>query len=1089
MILNLRYLFAILIFSISSSFSLAASTSVSVGSEHSCAIVNGGLQCWGNNTTGQLGTGSTTASTIPVQVLGLTSGVTQVSAGKNHTCAIVNSQVWCWGSNSNSKLGDSSAILGNFSYIPRSIPGLSGASLIKVGDDLSCAVVNGAAKCWGKNPYPDQHIVTDQPTVVPGLESGVNQISIGKTHACAVVHGSVKCWGANDKGQLGDSTITNSSVPVNVSRYSSGFSAISANFSKHTCAVMNGSVQCWGDNTQGELGNGVTEQSRSPVAATGLSSGATAVSTTSASSCAIVNGNVFCWGSNGGGRLGNNSSAPSLIPVQTVSFNGRAQAISSGDLRTCAITTDDKLYCWGPFVGSIPTEILFSSASPTQSQTITFTSPGASKTFVAGTTFQISASSSSNLPISFTTNANGHNCTVTGSTVTMVRQGSCVITATQSGDSTFLPAQPVSQTVELTPKVYQNQTVSFQGELSQSVPVGGVLVVAATSTSGLPVTLSSLSPAVCSVNNNRVTVVAEGRCELYGEQGGNDTYASSYSYFNVWIGISDTRSSQTISMNLGGPQTASIGDTFSISATASSGLTVDLGASPIQVCRLAGSVITVMGAGVCNIHAYQGGNAIYKPVTADGTIQISINTKQPQTITFSNLPSVTMMAGDQFLISANSSSGLPVVVTNLTPTVCLISNLTVTVIKEGVCAYRATQSGNETYSAVTADGGTNIILVQGQTINFNYPPTVSLPAGQRFVVSATASSGLAVAISSVSPAVCAVSGTTVTVISSGACQLQAVQSGTTTIRPVTVSGTVNISVNETQTMPVISLTNNGSAEPGTSMVLNVVNAAYGDNFYVMYRRVDQNWSNERSFPMYGSSFSFDMPESTDLFVAVRRAFDQNFTLLSTEFRLKSTTATALAPKINSVEIIGYPAVNGRIIFKINGENLYSGLGFSVNDCEPSNGELSGWTSNSVQFGCTPRGIPGEKNMIVKNMPGGELIFAKKIQIQSTLTECRPVIRGGGTEVYVPYMKNFTQGGKYVTTHAYEVITKNDGSMILREKSQSNVQQPIPRHCVVPTSVNGKSIYFQEIDLDGNIYSAYLRMKNGLMTLMFADRVK
>ena len=883
----IRSLFLSIIFNFFSSSAYSAATSVSVGTDHSCAIVDGGLLCWGGNSHGQLGNGTITSSTTPVQVSGLDSGVTAVSAGRVHTCAISRSEVYCWGDNQYNQVGKTTSGFGS-PTIPQLVPGLNGATAISAGSDSSCAIQNNTLKCWGFNLGMNPISLTDTPTIVSGLESGVTNVAVGR-HACAVVNGSAKCWGINFKGQLGNSSQADSISPIAVSGDSSGYSYISTSAgAQHTCSVRSGKVLCWGFNSDGQLGNGVTGDSQTPVNVSGILSGATAVSTTNSSSCAIVNGNVFCWGNNGAGRLGNNSTAPSLVPVPTASLNGQARSITSGEYRTCVSTTDDKVYCWGAGVGNTPTEISFSAAQQIQSQTITFTSPGASKIFVAGLTFSISATSTSNLPISFTTNSNGYNCTVTGSTVTMINQGTCTITASQSGNANYLAATPVSQTIELTPKVFQAQTVTIQGEINQQLPVGGTIAITATSSSGLPVMLSSRSPNVCTVTNNVVkTVAATGRCDLWGDQSGNDTFAPAYAYYQVWILFSENRTPQSLSLDLGGSRTASIGDTFFISATASSGLPVDLGVSPIQVCRASGNVITVMGAGTCNVHAYQGGNSNYLPSTTDSSFLISIINKQLQTITLTHPPSVSMMAGDQFTISGTASSGLPITLTNLSPTVCSISGWTVAVIKEGLCAYRATQAGNSNYISASIDGGTNIIMVQGQTISFQPPSLVNLAPGQQFVVPVSASSGLAVTISSVSPAVCTVSGTTVTVVAAGYCQLQAYQAGTTTIKPVTVSSTVNIVTPATTTAPTISVTNNGSSAPGTQMVISVVQPIHGATYQLFFRGFSEQWTNERSIRMTRPSFEFSMPSNFEIFISVAQISNEVAGLKSTEVKLKS----------------------------------------------------------------------------------------------------------------------------------------------------------------------------------------------------------
>ncbi|MCA3021819.1 MAG: putative Ig domain-containing protein, partial [Rhodocyclaceae bacterium] len=274
-------------------------TALATGFGHSCAVVNGGVQCWGYNAKGQLGNGSTTNSTTPVQVTGLTSGVTAVAAAQSHSCAVVNGGVQCWGYNANGQLGNGST---TDSTTPVQVTGLtSGVTAVAAGAFHSCAVVNGGVRCWGYNEYGrlGNGSTTDSttPVQVTGLTSGVTAVAAGERHSCAVVNGGVQCWGYNEYGQLGNGSTTNSTTPVQVTGLTSGVTAVAAG-QYHSCAVVNGGVQCWGNNDNGQLGNGSTTYSTTPVQVTGLTSGVTAVAAGAFHSCAVVNGGVRCWGYN-----------------------------------------------------------------------------------------------------------------------------------------------------------------------------------------------------------------------------------------------------------------------------------------------------------------------------------------------------------------------------------------------------------------------------------------------------------------------------------------------------------------------------------------------------------------------------------------------------------------------------------------------------------------------------------------------------------------------------------------------------------------------------------------------------------------------
>src|SRR6185436_8397401 len=139
------------------------------------------------------------------------------------------------------------------------------------------------------------------PVQVSGLSSGVQAIAAGAGgHTCALVNGDVQCWGNDLDGELGDNSNTGSLVPVQVSGLTSGAQAIAAG-EHHTCALVNGGVRCWGSNFAGQLGNNSTTDKTVPVQVAGLTTGLQAIASGSYHTCALVNGGVQCWGSNGAG--------------------------------------------------------------------------------------------------------------------------------------------------------------------------------------------------------------------------------------------------------------------------------------------------------------------------------------------------------------------------------------------------------------------------------------------------------------------------------------------------------------------------------------------------------------------------------------------------------------------------------------------------------------------------------------------------------------------------------------------------------------------------------------------------------------------
>ena len=298
------------------------------GFNHNCGLTtDGAAYCWGYNSNGQLGNNSGVGSSLaytpaPVAVSG---GLTfkAVSAGAYHTCGLTTSgAIYCWGLDSRGELGD-----GTTSFVNSAPVAVSGGLTfvaVTVSDDHSCGLAAaGAAYCWGDNAAGALGTGDTIPSTVPVPVTGGLKfvaLSAGFAHGCGLTQaGGAYCWGNNGAGELGNGTTVRSTSPVLVSGGLT-FTSISAG-QDYTCGVTTGGLAyCWGDNSYGTLGNNANLFTHNANPTPLPVSGGLIFQAVSAGylhTCGVTTaGAVYCWGDNSEGELGNGSNTlGSVSPV------------------------------------------------------------------------------------------------------------------------------------------------------------------------------------------------------------------------------------------------------------------------------------------------------------------------------------------------------------------------------------------------------------------------------------------------------------------------------------------------------------------------------------------------------------------------------------------------------------------------------------------------------------------------------------------------------------------------------------------------------------------------------------------------------
>jgi len=331
------------------------------GAEFTCGYTALGRgYCWGLETAGQTAAaadsicfpGGLGCTLLPKRMNMPALALAQVSAGGAFACGLSeDQQIYCWGSDDAGQIGN--GLRGGGPDPSPATVKTERFTRLSAGASHACALnLVGTAYCWGDDTFGqlgDNRLVNST-TPVPVFDTTLafTSISAGARHTCALASsGNAYCWGDGTQGQLGNGDAAGRMVPTPVSGGMSWI-AISAG-DNHTCGIeFTGAMYCWGDNTNGELGTGTPGgNSLVPVAATGPGA-FSALSAGAHHTCGIANGMVMCWGSSDWGQVGDGDvSSHSVATPSMVAGLSQATLITAGASHTCAIDGGGLTWCWG----------------------------------------------------------------------------------------------------------------------------------------------------------------------------------------------------------------------------------------------------------------------------------------------------------------------------------------------------------------------------------------------------------------------------------------------------------------------------------------------------------------------------------------------------------------------------------------------------------------------------------------------------------------------------------------------------------------------------------------------------------------------
>ena len=402
------------------------------------------------------------------------------------------------------------------------------------------------------------------------------------------------------------------------------------------------------------------------------------------------------------------------------------------------------------------------------SQIISF--PSLSSKLVSDPAFTLSASSTSPLAISYSS-SNESVITISGNTATIVGIGTSTITASQSGNDNYNAAANVTQDQIIVSASLTNQTISFGALNAVTYGDASFSLTATGGASGNSVTYSSSDPTIASISGNIVSIVKPGIVTITASQAGNSSYNTATSVNQT---LTVNQKTLTVSNVVVSDKTYDGSLVAIISLAILNGL---VGTDDVSLSNSAVFADANVGSGIAVTPNFtlNGTDASKYSLTQPTGLTATIN-KANQIITLSPLPGLTYSPAGTSVLSASSSSNLPIVFSSSNMTVASVSGDILSIISAGSTIITASQAGNNNYNAATSVTQTATISQAAQTITFAALANKTT-ADLQFNLTAISTSGLSITYTSSNTAVATVSGNTVTIVGAGTTTITASQIG------------------------------------------------------------------------------------------------------------------------------------------------------------------------------------------------------------------------------------------------------------------------------------------------------------------------